>query len=50
MTILQEILGWSTQLPAWQSDALSRLIAKQTLDSNDIDDLFALGNRTFSLK
>ena len=42
MTILQEILDWSQGLPAWQSDALARLLAKQTLGVNDLDDLFAL--------
>ena len=31
MAILQEILVWTQGLPAWQSDAVSRLLAKQTL-------------------
>lgn len=42
MTLLQEILDWSMSLPAWQSDAVARLLAKQTLTAEDQDDLFAL--------
>jgi energy-coupling factor transporter ATP-binding protein EcfA2 len=42
MSVLQEILTWSEELPDWQSDALSRLFNKHNLDSNDIDDLYAL--------
>jgi len=42
MSILQEILGWTQGLPAWQSDAVARLLAKQTLTTEDRDDLFAL--------
>lgn len=42
MSILQEILTWSKTIPAWQSDAIARLLAKQTLDAADVDDLLAL--------
>lgn len=42
MTILQEILKWTEGLPPWQSDAVARLIIKQTLTVDDLDDLFAL--------
>ena len=42
MSILQEILAWAQTLPACQSDAVARLLAKQTFTSNDQDDLFAL--------
>lgn len=42
MSLLQEILNWSQSLPAWQSDAVARLLAKQTLTAKDQDDLFAL--------
>ena len=42
MSILQEILVWTQGLPAWQSDAVARLLAKQTLRADDQDDLFAL--------
>jgi len=42
LTLLQEILDWSQSLPIWQSDAVARLLAKQTLTVEDHDDLFAL--------
>lgn len=42
MAILQEILVWTQGLPAWQSDAISRLLAKQTLTPQDYEDLYAL--------
>lgn len=42
MSILQEILVWTQGLPAWQSDAVARLLAKQTLTTDDQDDLYAL--------
>lgn len=42
MSILQEILAWTNTLPAWESDAVARLLAKQTLTAEDQDDLFAL--------
>jgi len=42
MSILQEILNWSQALPAWQSDAIARLFAKEALSDADLDDLFAL--------
>jgi energy-coupling factor transporter ATP-binding protein EcfA2 len=42
LTLLQEILSWSQTLPAWQSDAVARLLAKQALTAEDQDDLFAL--------
>lgn len=42
MAILQEIFEWTKAIPAWQSDAVARLLAKQALDAGDIDDLFAL--------
>lgn len=42
MSILQEILEWTQGLPAWQSDAVARLLSKQTLSAEDQDDLFAL--------
>jgi energy-coupling factor transporter ATP-binding protein EcfA2 len=42
MVILQEILKWAKSLPQWQSDAISRLLAKQTLTTDDLDDMFAL--------
>ena len=42
MAILQEILVWTQGIPAWQSDAISRLLAKQTLTPQDYEDLYAL--------
>lgn len=42
MSILQEVLKWSQGLPAWQSDGLARLLAKSSLSSDDLSDLFAL--------
>ncbi|UKE50897.1 AAA family ATPase [Xanthomonas translucens] len=42
MTILKEIFEWSKGLPSWQSDAISRLLAKNELDEKDEDDLLAL--------
>ena len=42
MTLLQEILNWSQSLPDWQSDAVARLLAKQTLTVEDQNDLFAM--------
>ena len=42
MSITREILVWAQGLPLWQSDAVSRLLTKQSLTADDIDDLFAL--------
>lgn len=42
MTILQEILVWTQGLPAWQSDAVARLLVKHTLTPQDNEDLYAL--------
>ena len=42
MSILQEILKWSNNLPAWQSDAIGRLFRKEELSTDDLDDLYAL--------
>lgn len=42
MSILQEILIWAQGLPSWQSDAVARLLAKQVLAAEDLDDLLAL--------
>jgi hypothetical protein len=42
LSILLEILDWSKSLPAWQSDAAARLLARQALSADDHDDLFGL--------
>ena len=39
MTVVQEILDWSTHRPAWQRDALRRLFLKGKLDDRDLDEL-----------
>jgi len=39
MEVLKEILNWSENRPAWQREALRRLILKGNLDQEDIDDL-----------
>ncbi len=36
------VLEWAALRPAWQRDALRRLVQNGTLDSDDIDDLVAL--------
>lgn len=36
MTVLQEILEWSTDRPAWQRDALRRLVLSGDLSDDDI--------------
>jgi ABC-type dipeptide/oligopeptide/nickel transport system ATPase subunit len=42
MSLLQEIFTWSQGLPPWQSDAVARLLAKETLSTSDYEDLLAL--------
>lgn len=49
MSILQEILTWTQGLPAWQSDAVSRLLVKQTLTPQDHEDLYALLKLNFGI-
>ena len=39
MNVLQEILEWSEDRPAWQSDALRRLVVNGELSDDDIRDL-----------
>lgn len=39
MTVLQEILDWSTDRPAWQRDALRRLVMKGELSADDLASL-----------
>lgn len=41
-SILAEILAWSADRPAWQRDALRRLISNGALQPEDVDDLFDL--------
>jgi len=42
VSILQDILSWAHNLPAWQSDAIARLFSRQTLSQADLEDLYAL--------
>ncbi len=42
MTILQEILKWSKDIPSWQQDAIARLYVKPDLSAQDFDDMYAL--------
>lgn len=42
LTLLQDILSWSQGLPEWQSDAVARLLSKETLTEEDQEDLLAL--------
>ena len=42
MNVMQEIYQWSTTLKPWLSDAVRRLLRKQTLDDQDYDDLYAM--------
>jgi ABC-type multidrug transport system ATPase subunit len=41
-TVLEAILEWSSDRPAWQRDALRRIIAKGRLDDDDFKDLVQL--------
>jgi len=39
MDVLKEILNWSQERPAWQRDALRRLVVVGDLLDKDIDEL-----------
>jgi energy-coupling factor transporter ATP-binding protein EcfA2 len=54
-TVLEAILEWSADRPAWQRDALRRIIAKGRLGNEDFSELFELckigrGAKTSELK
>lgn len=42
MTVLTEILAWSTARPLWQRDALRRIVTRPTLTPEDVDQLAEL--------
>ena len=43
MSLLDNILSWATtDLSDWQRDALRRLVQKQEIDPQDIEDLYAM--------
>lgn len=41
-TVLETVLEWSADRPAWQRDALRRIVQKGRLDDTDIEELAAL--------
>jgi hypothetical protein len=41
-TVLETILAWSEDRPAWQRDALRRIVAKGRLDAEDHRELIDL--------
>jgi energy-coupling factor transporter ATP-binding protein EcfA2 len=49
MSILDEIVSWSSTLPTWQGDAIRRLFSKHELDNTDLDELFVLLRREHGL-
>ena len=49
MTVLQEILQWTTGLPAWQGDCVRRLLVQQSLSQQDVDDVLALLKATHGI-
>lgn len=42
MSVLQAILAWSQRRPAWQRDALRRLLVNGTVGQDDIDELVVI--------
>ena len=42
VNVLKEILKWSTERPAWQRDALRRLVTKGELNETDVSELSSL--------
>jgi hypothetical protein len=41
-TVLENILIWSNDKPAWQRDALRRIVSKRYLDAQEVQDLVEL--------
>lgn len=50
MNFIQDLLKWTDEIPAWQSDALRRLFICHTLNAQDKDELFALMKVSHGLK
>ena len=48
--IHQEILNWSTTLPAWQRDALRRLVTLGVINDSDVADLASLCKSQYGLE
>jgi hypothetical protein len=49
VTVLQEILEWSYDRPAWQRDALRRLVLNGELSGDDIGALTAICKSAYGL-
>lgn len=49
VTVLQEILEWSSDRPAWQRDALRRLVLNGDLSKDDIDALADICKSAYGL-
>ena len=49
MSVLQDIVEWNKSLPDWQSDAIARLFSKQSLSTQDVDDLLALVKQKYEI-
>src|ERR1051325_10875489 len=49
MTTIDEILRWSKTLRAWQSDAARRILTRESLTSNDEEQLLVLVKAEFGL-
>lgn len=49
MSVIQEILEWSHERPAWQRDALRRLVQNGDLSEDDIDALSAICKGSYGL-
>ncbi|MBK8057862.1 MAG: AAA family ATPase [Gemmatimonadetes bacterium] len=50
MTVLRDILDWSTSRPDWQRDALRRLVSASVLTDQDIGELAQMVQRSRGLK
>lgn len=42
MSLINEVLSWSTTLPVWQKDAIRRLFQQEDLTQQDHEDLYAM--------
>ncbi len=50
MTVHDDILAWSVDLPHWQRDALRRIIEKGSFDDADTDELIAACREAHGLR
>jgi hypothetical protein len=37
-----DLIAWSERLPSWQRDALRRVLTRERLSENDVDEIAAL--------